>query len=97
MFTLSGVLVGSRDAKVGEKNTPIRYLQVMAGSDTRKELFTVKDFGLHDYALGEEVVIPCDVRAFVYKNGTAGLDLVHARDAQSSAPAKPVQDYKKAV
>lgn len=81
MFTLRGDVVGYRDSQVGEKKTPLRTVQLLTGPDDRKELLSVKDFGLNTYEIGDEIEIPVAVRAFVFRNGTAGIDVVRQREA----------------
>lgn len=80
MFIVAGQVVGVRDSKVGEKQTPIRFIQLLSGSAKYKELLTVKDFGIREYEVGDEIEIPVNIKAFTYKNGTAGLDLVRQKE-----------------
>ena len=73
MFVLYGKVVGITDSKIGQKNTPVRQLDIMVG-EKGKHLHRVKDFNLGNYTEGQEVELPVFVKAYTGKNG-AGLDI----------------------
>lgn len=80
MYTLTGTIVGYRKTEVGEKKTPVHNVQLMIGSEKFKMIQTVKDFNMtNKYEIGEDIDIPVQVKPFVFRNGTPGLDVVRLR------------------
>jgi len=82
MFTVTGTVVGFNEKTIENgknKGNVFHELQIMTG-DQFKQLHKVTDFNKLPVKQGEQVTLAVRIKAFAYRSGAVGLDLMTIRD-----------------
>lgn len=82
MFTITGQVVGSNEKEIKNgqnKGNKFQEIQVMTG-DQFKAIHTVTDFQKLPVKIGQLITLAVRVKAFNFRSGAVGLDLMTLRD-----------------